>query len=827
MLRALISLILCPLVAVAQKPTLEHHFETVPAEFENAPNASFSPNGLTLKESTLLRSKQPPRQLTATLKKSNALTLSAWITPANLGQAGPARIFTISKDSSNRNLTLGQDGNKISIRLRTTSNSTNGLPSLDSKPTLKAQRTHVAFTRGPDGKATLFLNGQLSATATIKGDLNNWDDSYLLAFGNEFTNDRPWLGTIHHFALYNRALSPPEIQTLFKGETKPEPILSKAEKTRLRSESLFVSHVEPIFSRHCLECHDAATAEGDFDLSQKLTAFADPDIIRPDHFEKSVLWKMIRKDEMPEDRDPLSDQEKAHLKEWITTGAAWPGSTIDPAAHTLHTKPLEYPRRLTVREYGNTVMATTGVSIRKEAKELLPPDLRADGFSNTAYNLGIDLKHIQAHARLADTIVSKINVAEFARVFSTNRSLTQKPLRTHIAAIGKHFFRGPLNDDEIDLFQGVATTVGSGGGDFDQAMAYIIRAMLQSPRFLYRVETEGAPDAYQIASRLSYLTLGSPPDKQLMDAASNGSLHNTAEVEKQTRRLLDDPRARAQMLHFISEWLHLDRLNHLNPGTEKFPDWDPALAQDMRHETLAFAQHILWEKKRPLADLLDAQVTFLTPRLAKHYGLTPNPVGKQSEFTQYDLSKNPERGGLLTQGSLLTIGGDEASMVTRGLFVLHSILRGTVNDPPPTVDTTPVPSKPGLSQRSIALERLADNSCAGCHSKFEPLSFALERYDGIARYSLKDHHKNDLRQDGEILIPGAPTLVKYQTAPELMTLLANSSRVSENIAWKLAQFALGRPLATTDRPHLQSLTKPNLTYQDLIISLASSPLISE
>ncbi|MEJ6646075.1 MAG: DUF1588 domain-containing protein, partial [Akkermansiaceae bacterium] len=275
------------------------------------------------------------------------------------------------------------------------------------------------------------------------------------------------------------------------------------------------------------------------------------------------------------------------------------------------------------------------------------------------------------------------------------------------------------------------------------------------------------------------------------------------------------------------EWLHLDRLNHLNPGKEKFPDWDPDLAEDMRQETLAFAQHILWEKKRPLADLLDAQVSFLTPRLAKHYGLTPNPVGKQSELTQYDLSDNPERGGLLTQGSLLTIGGDEASMVTRGLFVLHSILRGTVNDPPATVDTTPIPSKPGLSQRSIALERLADSSCAGCHSKFEPLSFALERYDGIGRHSLKDHHQNDLRQDGEILIPGAPKLEKYQTAPELMTLLADSPRVSDNIAWKLAQFALGRPLATTDRPHLQSLTKPNLTYQDLIISLATSPLIRE
>lgn len=826
MLRVVYYLFLfCPLLWAGPQAILEYRFDKIPATLQASSHTHFSENGLTLQKSTLLQSKEAPNNLTGALKKSNALSLSAWITPAKLNQSGPARIVTISKDSVNRNITLGQDGNKLSVRLRTTGTSSNGLPSLDSKSTLKLERTHLVFTRAADGQAALFLNGQLSTKATIKGNLNNWNDSYLLAFGNEFTTDRPWLGTIHHVAFYDSALSQNEVIALFKENSEPEPVLSAAEKKRQRSEALFHSHVEPIFSRHCLECHDAATAEGDFDLSQKLTALADPDIIRSGHFEKSVLWKVVRNDEMPEDRDSLSEQEKSYLKEWITTGAIWPGSSVDPAAHTLQTKAQNFPRRLTIREYINTVKITIGVDISSEANQLLPPDLRADGFSNTAYNLGIDLKHVEAHARLAEAIVSKIDVPKFVRLFSKSRSLTQKPLRTTISSVGKNLFRGPLNDQEIDLFQGIATTVGSGGGGFDKAMSYIIRAMLQSPRFIYRIEPDGEPDAYQLASRISYLVTGSPPDHELLNAASNGSIYNPDEIEKQARRLLNDPRARDQMLHFISEWLHLDRLNHLNPGRKKYPNWNPALAEDMRQETFAFAKHLLWEKKRPLADLLDAQITFLTPRLAKHYGLTPN--SEKNKVTQYDLSDQPERGGLLTQGSLLTIGGDESSMVTRGLFVLHDLLRGTVNDPPPSVDTTPVPSKPGLSQRAIALQRLADNSCAGCHSKFEPLSFALERYDGIGRYSLKDHYQNELRQDGEILIPGEAKLEKYNTASELMTLLAKSPRVSENIAWKLAQFALGRPLATTDRPHLKTLTKPGLTYQELIISLATSPLIAE
>ncbi|MEN8784409.1 MAG: DUF1588 domain-containing protein, partial [Akkermansiaceae bacterium] len=188
------------------------------------------------------------------------------------------------------------------------------------------------------------------------------------------------------------------------------------------------------------------------------------------------------------------------------------------------------------------------------------------------------------------------------------------------------------------------------------------------------------------------------------------------------------------------------------------------------------------------------------------------------------------RGGLLTQGSLLTIGGDEASMVTRGLFVLHDLLRGSVKDPPSGIDTTPVPSAPGLSQRKIAERRMLDQSCGGCHTKFEPLAFGLEQYDGLARYATRDHYENELRQDGEILIPGTAETVKYKTSRELMDLLAKSPRVRQNIIWKLAQFSLGRPIATTDRPHLDTIfsqVRENQTYQNVILHLATSPLVTE
>src|SRR5690606_7302145 len=137
---------------------------------------------------------------------------------------------------------------------------------------------------------------------------------------------------------------------------------------------------------------------------------------------------------------------------------------------------------------------------------------------------------------------------------------------------------------------------------------------------------------------------------------------------------------------------------------------------------------------------------------------------KNKGLTRYDLKSVPGRGGLLTHGSVLTVGGDDASMVTRGLFVLHDLLRGVVKDPPPCVDTTPVPSKPGRTQRAVAEARVANANCGGCHAKFEPLAYGLEKFDGIGAYYEQDRHGNTLREDGEILFPGSAEPIPYKSS---------------------------------------------------------------
>ena len=781
----------------------------------------------------LIRSEAPAESLTRSISWSGEVTIEAWVRPANLNQSGPARIVTISRDSGARNITLGQDGDHFDVRLRTTSTSTNGIPSLAAPAgSLKTELTHVVYTHDRSGRTRIYVNGNSVAEESIAGDPSNWDGSYHLALANELSSDRPWLGSYRLVAIYNRDLLPYEVQRHYRLGPDAELTTAVADSAT----HAFQTEIAPLLARKCLECHDSNVKEGELDLSRRERALAggeSGDAILPGNSAESLLWEMVSSDEMPQDRPPLSEQEKAALRSWIDGGANWPTAVIDPAVY-LHDRPSGqvWLQRLTVPEYIATVKGAVGVDIEDEARRILPPDLRADGFTNTAYNLNVDLGHIEAYAELAEIIVGRMDVLQFASRFSDSRSLsTDDTMRQFVAAMGKWILRGPLDDQEVTSYSGIATTVASAGGDFEEAASTIIEAMLQSPRFIYRFENQrgdgtGWPVGdYELAARLSYILWGGPPDEELIRAADSGTLTERSVTAAQVERMLSDRRAVDRSLLFAAEWLNLDHLSSMSPNAERFPDWTDDLATDMRRETLAFFEDVAWKQNRPLADLLNAQVTFATPRLAEHYGLTPEGDG----LARYDLSSIPSRGGLLTQGSTLTIGGDEASMVSRGLFVLHDLMRGVVRDPPACVDTTPVPTKPGVSQRAVAESRLANVACGGCHAKFEPYAFGLERFDGLGTYREIDEHGNRLRQDGEVLIPGAEKPVSYDSIAELMDLLASSDRVSRSLTWKVTQFALGRPLtaadaAEVDRIHDAAAAKGG-SYGAVMAAIVMSDLV--
>ena len=154
-----------------------------------------------------------------------------------------------------------------------------------------------------------------------------------------------------------------------------------------------------------------------------------------------------------------------------------------------------------------------------------------------------------------------------------------------------------------------------------------------------------------------------------------------------------------------------------------------------------------------MADLLNADYTFVNERLARHYGI-PGIYGNR--FRRVTLPNRDQRGGLLGQGALLvtTSYPDRTSPVLRGKFLLNNILGLPVPPPPAGVDTNLAADKPGAAPKTMR-EKLAQHrsspTCNGCHSVIDPLGFALENFDAIGRWRTTDESGRPVDSTGETL----------------------------------------------------------------------------
>ena len=806
-------------------PDRSGFLEAADARLDDPEAVTPAEGSLTIDRPTRLRSLERVAKIADLVRVSGELTVEAWVEPATQDEAASAGIVMMSNATSQHNFALVQMGDRFEARFRTSRTGTGEAgpirtPEASARPAL----AHLAFTRDRSGRARVFLDGEIASEGTIAGSASDWEKTTLV-IGNGPRGREPWLGRVYLVAIYGRDLLAEEVMRNFRAG--PSAVASDPAKVSA-SPTLFEDKVAPLLASHCLDCHDSAVRQAGLDLSSRESALAGGDhgsAIVPGAASESLVWLMAESEAMPQNRPPLSAGEKQALREWIDDGATWAYETIEQALHGRRepNRPSAV-RRLTVSEYAASIRSATGVDLSEEAARLVPPDLRADGFENTAYNLTVDLRHVEAYARLAESAARRIDVK---RIVADGMDLTESKLRR----MGERILRAPLSEREIDLYGTLAESVQSSGGSLEGAVRHVVEAMLQSPRFLYRIEQQKGDgsrwptDAHEVAARLSYIIWGEPPDPSLSAAAAAGTLHDVEELRRQVRRMLADPRSVARSLEFVSQWLDLGRLETLRPDSEQFPLWNPQLAADMRSETIAFFKDLVWDQGRPLADLLNAQFTYLTPALAAHYGLDVRGSG----LRRYDLAGIASRGGILTQGAVLTKGGSEASMVTRGLFVLEDLLFGEVGSPPPGTDTTPVPASAGRSRRAIATDRVESSACGGCHSRFEPLAFGLERFDGLGSYHDFDEHGNELREDGEILFPGSDEPVAYATAAEMMELLAASDRVQRNLTRKVTQFAIGRPLSPIDETVVDGIHRRSQarggTYASLVEAIATSDLV--
>jgi mono/diheme cytochrome c family protein len=410
------------------------------------------------------------------------------------------------------------------------------------------------------------------------------------------------------------------------------------------------------------------------------------------------------------------------------------------------------------------------------------------------------------------------------------------------ANLARHAYRRPTTDKDIQILMS-AYQDGRKEGDFESGVEVGLRRLLVSPEFLFRVERDPAKtpagtnyrvNDLELASRLSFFLWSSLPDDELVDLAVKGKLHEPETLHQQALRMLADKRSKAIVDNFAGQWLYLRNLPAATPNLDMFPDFDEGLRQDMRRETELFFGSII-HQDRSVLTLLNADYTYLNERLARHYGI-PNVYG--SHFRKVALGDQaPIRGGLLGQGSILTVTShnDRTSPVVRGKWILENIL-GTPPSPPPA-DVPPLSSDNKLNGKMLSMrERMAEHAknpvCANCHAVFEPSGLALENFDATGVWRDVDNTPAVpwVRTEGSAAIDASgklPDGTMFNGPAELkLALLSKPERFVTTITEKLMIYALGRGLEYYDMPTVRSVVKQsaasNYKFSTLVLSIVDS-----
>lgn len=464
-------------------------------------------------------------------------------------------------------------------------------------------------------------------------------------------------------------------------------------------------------------------------------------------------------------------------------------------------------RRLNRDEYSATIQDLFEIHV--DVGQALPVDgAGGEGFDNAGETLFLSPLHSEKYMELAKFAVdfaakeyksrAKILIAKPGPGVSANQAAHEI-----LKAFLPKAFRRPVSENEVAPYMALFHAAQTQGEAFEPAVFYAIRGALVSPNFLFRTE----PGQFGLASRLSYFLWGSMPDPLLFDLASEGQLQNPDVLRTLIGRMLRHDRSLVFAQRFVDQWLRTRELSgDKAPDPKLFPAYasDEELRSDIRLQPTLFFRELL-VKNLSLLNLIDSQYTIGTSNLEKHLAVVlplNKNARKQPQWVQ--LPEGSHRGGLLGMPAVLAVSSYpyRTSPVLRGAWILDAMLGTPPPPPPPNVpaleeDHAGAPPK---SVRERLVQHRANPVCAGCHSRIDPLGFALENYDPVGKWRDEDGGK-PVDNSGEM-----PDGAKFDGPDQLKALLLERKDVFiRNLTNKMLGYALGRGLTLTDSCTVDSI----------------------
>ena len=438
-------------------------------------------------------------------------------------------------------------------------------------------------------------------------------------------------------------------------------------------------------------------------------------------------------------------------------------------------------------------------------------------------------------------ITGPTNVAGVSETASRQKIFTCRPTSSEqerpcaqsiLTELATQAYRRPVDAEDMaglmDLYDERATEDG-----FEVGVRTALQALLAAPEFLFRLERKPADaqpgqiyrlSGVDLATRLSFFLWASAPDEELLEVAERGSLSDRAVLEQQVRRMLRDPRTEALSTRFLHQWLRLQDVGKVWPGSFLFPDFSAQLAESMVQETHLLFEYLVQED-RSLLELFDADYTFLDERLAQHYGID-GVFGDEFRRLSYP---DERRRGVLGHGSVLqlTSMSDRTSPVLRGKWVMEVLMGTPPPPPPPNVPAFEASPDAGGRRRLTTRERMEAHAaapvCASCHNFIDPIGLALDNFDATGQWRIRENMA-PLDTRG-IFYDGSP----ISTPSELVAvLLKRPVPLVRNFTEHLLTYAIGRPTEYFDQPTIRGITQAaeenDYRMSSLIMGIVTSDL---
>jgi len=404
-------------------------------------------------------------------------------------------------------------------------------------------------------------------------------------------------------------------------------------------------------------------------------------------------------------------------------------------------------------------------------------------------------------------------------------------------------FRRPAEKSDIEEYLKIILDEKKNQGRIEDGYHLAIRSALTSPNFLYRGFNGGALDNFDLAARLSFFLTSRPPDRQLENAALDGSLLEPDVLTEHTRRLIGSSKSNTFVDSFLGQWLDLNELENLVPDANLFEKPRDFKYTDTEKEAYIQEAHMVFreilDENRPLEDFIDPDFTYTTGAVGRYiYGLPEFNKSKKNDnkkMVRVALEQGGRFGGLLGMAGVMTAtaNGVDTQPVLRGVWVLENILGDPLPPPPGSVPALTPGTGNAVTPREMLAAHMAEESCAGCHKKIDPVGFVLESFDPVGRW--RTHYPAPRTANKKEKNIGLPVETDGNltdgTALNDITDLKDYLRkditpFAECISEKLLTYATGRAMNYSDHKLIRKLIEENQKigggFQDLLIALVNS-----